>query len=57
MSTGGPQKQSKGWNTSPARTGERSWGCSACIREASGRPENSISVSKGELKEERGQIL
>jgi len=31
----GPQKGSKGWNTSPTRTGWESWDCSAWRREGS----------------------
>jgi len=34
-SRGGPQKRSKGWNTSPVRTGCESWCCSAWRREGS----------------------
>jgi len=35
MSRGGPQKWSKGWNSSPMGTGWESWGCSAWRREGS----------------------
>jgi len=35
VSRGGPQKWSKGWNTSPTRTGWESWNCSSWRREGS----------------------
>lgn len=47
----GQQKWSKGWNTSPVRTGWESWGCSAWRREGSGNTwEQPFSIWKGAIR-------